>query len=85
VTHRYVDEVLPPKGLKEALNAYRTVAETGNPNYSEHVFNLLLRTVGSYRLMLPFRWREDRVDLILLCIYPQDADLLTATDWRSYR
>ena len=58
-TGRYLDEMYSPAIRSEALGAYRRTVETGTPDYTERVFNLLFLKFGYYRLLLPFSWRSE--------------------------
>ena len=66
----------------DALDAYRRAVDTGEPDYTERVFNLLFLKFGYYRLLLPFAWRSgDRADLVLAAFYPTDRAIRRAVDW----
>jgi hypothetical protein len=83
-TGRYVDEMYSPSIRNDALAAYRRTIETGEPDYSERVFNLLFLKFGYYRLLLPFAWRsEGRADLVVAAFYPTDRAFRRAIDWLS--
>jgi len=81
-TGRYLDEMYSTAIRSEALSAYRRAVETGEPDYTERVFNLLFLKFGYYRLLLPFSWRtEGRADLVLAAFFPTDRAVRRAVDW----
>jgi hypothetical protein len=81
-TGRYVDEMYSSAIRGEALAAYRRTIETGEPDYTERVFNLLFLKFGYYRLLLPFSWRrEGPADLVLAAFFPTDRAVRRAADW----
>jgi len=63
---RYLDEIIPPQRLEEALAAYRQAAESGLPVYTIHdVTDATGRVVHSERLILPFSRDGESVDRLL--------------------
>ncbi|HEV2674686.1 MAG TPA: PAS domain-containing protein [Aliidongia sp.] len=81
-TGRYVDEMYSGAIRNEALGAYRRTIETGQPDYCERVFNLLLLKLGYYRLLLPFAWRSGgQADLVVAAFFPTDRGFRRALDW----
>ncbi|WP_189048443.1 PAS domain-containing protein [Aliidongia dinghuensis] len=83
-TGRYVDEMASPRARTEALTAYRRAVETGQPVYTERVFNLLFLKFGYYRLLLPFAWRsEGQADLVVAAFFETDRTFRRAVDWLS--
>jgi len=81
-TGRYLDEMYSTAIRSEALAAYRRTIETGEPDYTERVFNLLFLKLGYYRLLLPFSHRsEGRADLVLAAFFPTDRSIRRAVDW----
>ncbi len=81
-TGRYVDEMYSPGTRADALAAYRRTIETGEPDYSERIFNLLFLKFGYYRLLLPFAWRsEGQADLVVAAFFPTDRSFRRAIDW----
>lgn len=81
-TGKYLDQMYSPAIRGEALAAYRRTVETGQPDYTERVFNLLFLKFGYYRLLLPFSWRsEGRADLVLAAFFATDRSVRQAVDW----
>ena len=83
VTNRYVDEVYPGSLARELMVDYRRVVETRQPLYTERIFNLLVKKLGYYRLMLPMTWKGSGADIVMLGIFPLDADFVAAEQWRE--
>ena len=84
LTNRYVDEVYTSGRVRrDVLDAYAQVVNTGRPHYTKRVFNLIIKTYGYYRLLLPLAWKSGAVDMVLVVIYPTNPDLRTADQWRS--
>ncbi|MBU0724521.1 MAG: PAS domain-containing protein [Alphaproteobacteria bacterium] len=82
LTGCYVDEVYRGSVRKEALAAYRQTAEGRQPLYSRRTLHGLFRSYSYDRLMLPLRRGGDRIEQILLGLYPTDRQLVTAEQWR---
>lgn len=87
----YIDRVYHWPLRKEIVAAYRRVVDTAEPVFSDRLFNLGLRRIGYFRLLLPFAAeQEDRVDQVLVAIYPSNRQVAAGnearatSDWRSF-
>lgn len=84
ITGRYVDELYTLLLRREVMSHYRLVVEARRPLYSVKCFDFMVKRLGYYRLMLPLSWQDpDRVDIVLVAIYPLDATLRRADEWRT--
>lgn len=69
---------------EEVFRAFDEVQRTAEPLFSKREFQILGRSFGYTRLLLPLSWQGDRVDLILIGIFPTDPSLREAHQWRRY-
>lgn len=83
LTGRYVDELYSPKIRREVATAYRAVVDRRRPHYRHARFWLVKKTLGYHRLILPFSSDGTQVDVCLLALYPDRADITRAADWQS--
>lgn len=84
VTGRYVDEVYPCLQVVEVTGVYKEVMESGKPHFSRREFVTPFRNLGYERLILPFSDYGGVSTHALLCLYPTNPKLRTATDWQSH-
>jgi len=83
LTNRYVDEVYPGDIARELLADYARVVGARQPLYTERVFNLVVRRLGYYRLMLPMTWKGLAADIVMLGIFPTSPEIVAADHWRE--
>lgn len=84
LTNQYVDELYSASIRKDALDAYWDVVTMRHAHYATRSFNLVLRRFGYHRLLLPFSWKSEAVDIVLVGIYQLGEDPMTpAALWRD--
>ena len=83
LTGRCVNDLFSESVRRKALESYRQVVDTRRPLYSKRVFNLWLKKLGYYRLMLPFAHSGEAVKYVIVGLYPMQAYLRRAEHWRS--
>lgn len=85
MTGRYADELFSSRIHREVHEAYRAMIATAQPVYTRRGFRFMALAFGYDRLILPFTRDGSRIDLALLVLFPVDARVKTAADWRSMR
>lgn len=81
--HR-VDEIYGPTIAREVYGAFGRVAEARTASFYVREFQILGKSFGYYRLLLPLRLGEDKaIRRILIGIYPTSDRLNEARDWRD--
>lgn len=80
---RYIAQCYTGEVLAEVLDAYRKVVETGQPLFSTREFQLLGRSFGYRRLLVPLCREGDKVSHAVLGLYPSKRDFTDARQWRS--
>lgn len=81
----YVDELYTPHYRQKVLAAYHQVVTSKEPLYDEPFFGFFRFKLGYHRLMLPLASSGERVDMVLIGLYPADPQLEKGDDWRSLR
>ena len=70
--------------LAEVQAAYAKVIAERWPLYSTREFHLFGRSFGYRRLLLPLSRDGEAVTHVVLGLYPANADLVDASQWRPY-
>lgn len=83
-TGLYVEDVYSKDIAEEALGAFRRVVGERQPLFYRREFQILGKSFGYKRLLLPLRLKSEEVRRVLLCIRPIDRKLERASQWRSY-
>ncbi len=80
---RFIVQCYTGDVLMEVLEAYRKVVESGQPLYSTREFQILGRSFGYRRLLVPLCREGDAVSHVVLGLYPSKRDLTEASQWRG--
>lgn len=80
---RSLTEVYSEDIAAEVAEALRKVARTREPSFYTREFQILGKSFGYYRLLLPLRVQGDAVERVLVGIYPTTGELRSAKQWRS--
>ncbi len=68
---------------EEVARALRKAVDEQRALYYRREFQILTRSFGYDRLILPMRLQGAEIRRILLCIYPLDSRLVSADQWRG--
>lgn len=82
-TGQLINEVYSRDVAAEVGRAFLKSMETQSPLYYRREFQILTKSFGYDRLVLPMRLQGGEVRRLLLCIYPLDSKLVSAEQWRS--
>lgn len=82
-TGHLINEVYSDDVAREVGRALLKSVETRTALYYRREFQILTKSFGYDRLVLPMRLQGNEIRRILLCIYPLDAKLTSAKQWRS--
>jgi|GEM_PF-2555530 len=78
-----INEVYSKDVAEEVARALHKAMDTRRALYYRREFQILTKSFGYDRLILPMRLQGTEVRRILLCIYPLDAKLTSADQWRG--
>lgn len=78
-----INEVYSKDVAEEVGRALQKAMDTQRALYYRREFQILTKSFGYDRLILPMRLQGSDVRRILLCIYPLDVKLVSADQWRS--
>lgn len=82
-TGHLINEVYSEDVAGEVGRALLKSVETRSALYYRREFQILTKSFGYDRLVLPMRLQSDEIRRILLCIYPLDSKLTSAKQWRN--
>lgn len=82
-TGKYVHDVYKPSVADEIYKAIGEVLDAKKPIYFKREFQILGKSFGYHRLLLPLCLGKDEIDRVLICIYPTNKDLTDAEQWQS--
>jgi hypothetical protein len=82
-TGMLINEVYSKDVALEVGRALQKSMETQRPLYYRREFQILRKSFGYDRLILPMRLQGAEVRRILLAIYPLDSGLVSADQWRG--
>lgn len=82
-TGRLINEVYSNDVALEVGRALFKSVDTQQPLYYRREFQILTKSFGYDRLILPMRLQTGEVRRILLAIFPLDKKLVSADQWRS--
>ncbi|MDF1790853.1 MAG: hypothetical protein P1U88_03040 [Thalassobaculaceae bacterium] len=82
-TGHLINEVYSKDVAAEVGRALQKSMETQRALYYRREFQILKKSFGYDRLILPMRLQGAEVRRVLLCIYPLDAKLVSADQWRG--
>lgn len=79
---RYLHEVYGSKLAAEIYESFERAIADRRPAYFRREFQILGRSFGYNRLVLPLRFGSERIDRLLICIFPTSRKLKDASQWR---
>jgi len=83
-TGKLVDQVYSQSIAREVYEAFGRAVRDRQASFYQRDFEILGRSFGYYRLILPLRLgKEEAVRRILIGIYPTDRRLIESKQWRS--
>lgn len=82
-TGRLINDVYSEDVACEIGRALRKSVDTWAALYYRREFQILRKSFGYDRLILPLRLQGNEIRRILLCIYPLDDNLTSAKQWRG--
>lgn len=82
-TGQYIDKIYSASIYEEISAAFRKAATTKAALYYRREFQILTKSFGYDRLILPLRLDGDAVRRLLVCIYPLDTKLTRAEQWQQ--
>lgn len=82
-TDQYLDTVYPKSISDEIYRAFKRSMDERRALYFRREFQILMKSFGYNRLILPMRLNGDSIRRILICIYPLDKKLKRAEQWQS--
>ncbi|WPZ36986.1 hypothetical protein T8K17_12705 [Thalassobaculum sp. OXR-137] len=81
-TGRLINQVYAKNVALEVCGALRKSMDTRQPLYYRREFQIIKKSFGYDRLILPMRLQGSDVRRILLAIYPLDSSLVSAEQWQ---
>lgn len=78
-----LSEVYEPEIASEVATALQKVAVSGVPSFYVREFQILGKSFGYCRLLLPLQTKRAVIDRVLIGIYPTSAALTHARQWQS--
>lgn len=82
-TGQYIDKIYSTSIYEEIKAAFEKAAAQKTALYYRREFQILTKSFGYDRLILPLRLDGDAVRRILICIYPLDNKLTRAEQWQE--
>jgi hypothetical protein len=82
-TGQYIHDVYPESIYKEVHAAFAKAAQQRDALYFRREFQVLNKSFGYDRLIMPMRLDGPTVRRILICIYPLDPKLTSAKQWQT--
>jgi len=78
-----IEDVYADNIAEEIYGAIKKCAKQRQALYFRREFQILNKSFGYNRLMLPLRLNGERVARVLICIYPLDKNLVSAEQWQN--
>lgn len=82
-TGKRIDEVYSRAVAREVYEAFSKAVRSREAAFYRRDFQILGKTFGYFRLILPLSGRDGAVERLLIAIYPTDPSLKRARQWRE--
>ena len=82
-TGQYIQDVYPESIHTEIQAAFAKAAQRQEALYFRREFQVLTKSFGYDRLIMPLRLDGPTIRRILICIYPLDPKLTSANQWQN--
>ena len=82
-TGLFIEQVYPHRTAQEIYTAFDAVRASRTPSFYQRDFQILGRSFGYWRLLLPLRLSGHAIERILIGIYPTSTDLRHAAQWQE--
>lgn len=82
-TGQYIQDVYPETIHTEIQTAFAKAAQRQEALYFRREFQVLTKSFGYDRLIMPLRLDGPAIRRILICIYPLDPKLTSANQWQN--